>query len=60
MLKSFIISLAIGLIIWMVLPHFLGGFFKNKSGQKGMALLCKIIGIVVIVLAAVDLVTSLF
>lgn len=59
-LTDFIVQLAIGAIIWLVLPLFLGAFFKKAQTRKGMALLCKIIGIVVIILAAVSLIGDIF
>lgn len=59
-LTDFIAQLAIGAIIWLVLPLFLGSFFKKAQTRRGMALLCKIIGIVVIALAVVSFIGGLF
>lgn len=59
-MTSFIISVAIGAAVWLVLPAFLDGIIKKKSNRKAAAMLCKIIGIVIIVLAVIDLVSGLF
>lgn len=59
-LISLIISVAVGAVVWLVLPTFLGGFVKKKSTRKSVGLLCKIIGIVIIILAVLDFFSNIF
>ncbi|MCM1452402.1 MAG: hypothetical protein NC102_09080 [Clostridium sp.] len=59
-MKAFIIQIAIGAILWFVLPVFLNGVIKSKSSRNAAGILCKIIAIVVIALAVFDLASDLF
>lgn len=58
-MTSFIISLAAGAAVWLVLPSFLEGFVKKKSSRKATATLCKIIGIAIIAVSAVNFLSGL-
>lgn len=59
-MTSFIISVAIGAAVWLVLPAFLDGVIKKKSNRKAAAILCKIVGIAIIAIAVIDLISDLF
>lgn len=59
-MTSFIINIAIGAAVWLVLPSFLEGFVKKKSSRKATALLCKIAGIAIIAVACFNFLSDLF
>ena len=44
-----LISIIIGLCVWLVLPILLNGHVKKKKSKKAISLTCAIIGIAVIV-----------
>lgn len=44
-------SIIIGLCIWFVVPILLEGHVKGKSNKRAISMLCRIIGVVIIVWA---------
>ena len=54
-----IISIIIGLIVWLVVPILTNDSLKKKSHKKAVALLCRIIGIAIIIISVVNYLTSL-
>lgn len=44
-----LLTIIIGLAIWIALPQFLNSRIKNKSDRKAVAVLCKIVGIAICV-----------
>lgn len=55
-----IITIIIGLIIWLVVPILTNDSLKKKTHKKAAALLCRIIGIVIIIISVVNHLISLF
>ena len=49
-----IYSIAGGLIIWLVVPMLTNAIISNHKLQNAIELLCKIIGIVIIIVAVLD------
>ena len=54
-----IVTIIIGLLIWLALPYFLNDVVKSKSQRKGVQLVCKIVGIAIVVIAIVNYIISL-
>lgn len=54
-----IITIIIGLVIWLVIPILTNDAIKKKSHKKAIAMLCRIIGIAIIVVAIVNYLTSI-
>ena len=59
-MTSLIISIVIGLIIWLVSPIIINDYLKKKSSKKAMLILCKIIGIAIIAIAVINFIIALF
>lgn len=55
-----IISIIIGLVIWLVVPILTNEAVKKKSHRKAIAMLCRIVGIAIIAIAVFNFITSLF
>ncbi len=55
-----IITIIIGLVVWLVVPILTNEAVKKKSHKKAIAMLCKIIGIAIIAVACINFLTSLF
>ena len=55
-----IFDIVLGFIIWLVLPLVVQGWLKQANLRKAVAMLCKIIGIAVIVIAVWDEIKTLF
>lgn len=53
-----VLSIIIGLIIWLAVPIFLKGHLK-KNNLKAAAMICKIIGVVIIGWAIVNYLLAL-
>ncbi len=51
------ISIIIGIIIMVVAPVFFSKWIKKKSDRKAFALLCRILGIVLIICGVIGLLT---
>ena len=47
-----LISIIIGLCVWLVLPILLNGSVKRKKSKKAISLTCAIIGLAIIVWSA--------
>lgn len=58
--KMSIITIIIGLVIWLVVPTLISDMVKKKSHRKAIAMLCRIIGIAIIVVCILNYLTSLF
>ena len=54
-----LITIIIGLSIWLVVPILTNDSLKKKSHKKAVALLCRIIGIAIIIISVVNYLTSL-
>lgn len=54
-----IITIIIGLVIWLVVPILTNDSLKKKSHKKAVALLCRIIGITIIIISVVNYLISL-
>lgn len=54
-----IITIIIGLIIWLIVPILINDSLKKKSHKKAVALLCRIIGIAIIIISVVNYLTSI-
>lgn len=54
-----IITIIVGLGVWFVLPILFNDALRRRSHKKAVAMLCKIVGIVLIVLAVADLISIL-
>lgn len=48
----YIVAIVVGLVIWFVIPILTDDRIKKKSNRKAVGMLCRIIGIAVIALAA--------
>lgn len=55
-----IFNIVVGLIIWLVLPLLLQGWVKRANVHRALDMLCKIVGLAIIVMAVWDEVKSLF
>ncbi len=55
-----IITITIGLVVWLVVPFLTNDMVKKKSYKKAIARLCRIIGIAIIVVCILNYLTSLF
>ncbi len=55
-----IITIIIGLVVWLVVPILTNDMVKKKSYKKAIALLCRIIGIAIIVVCILNYLTSFF
>lgn len=53
-----IISLILGLCIWLVVPILLDGQIKKKKYKKAIAMVCRIVGIVIIASAVLNYLLS--
>lgn len=53
------ITIIIGLIIWLVVPILTNDSLKKKSHKKAVDLLCRIIGIAIIIISVVNYLTSI-
>jgi len=53
-------SIIIGLIILFVVPYFITGHVKKKSDRKAYIMLCRIIGIAILVIATWNFIISMF
>jgi len=49
-----IISVILGLCIWLVVPILMEDQIKKKKNKKALKMLCRIIGLVIIVCALVN------
>lgn len=54
-----IINIVIGLIVWLVVPLLLKSIIKSSNVSKAVDLLCKIIGVAIIVMALWNWITEL-
>ncbi|MCD8297176.1 MAG: hypothetical protein LUC88_06340 [Prevotella sp.] len=54
-----IVTVIIGLVVWFVVPILTNDALKKKSQKKAAAMLCRIIGMVIIVAALIKYITSL-
>ena len=54
-----IIAVIIGLCIWLVIPILLEGRFKKKKQKKALRMACMIIGVVIVLWAALNYILSL-
>lgn len=59
-MTSLIISIIIGLTIWLVLPIIISDSLKKKSSKKAVSMLCKIVGIAIIAVAVINFIIALF
>lgn len=55
-----VITIIIGLIIWFVVPILANDKVRKKSHKKAIAMLCRIIGIAVIVVSVTNYIFSIF
>lgn len=55
-----IVSIIIGLVIWLVIPIMTNDIVKKKAHKKAIAKLCKIVGIAIIVVSVINYLTSIF
>lgn len=55
-----ILSIIIGLVIWLALPLFLTGLVKKKNDKRGFERLCMIVGLAIIVIAVIKYIIGLF
>lgn len=55
-----VIPVIIGLIIWFVIPILTNDAVKKKAHKKTIAMLCRIIGIAIIVMCVINYTISLF
>lgn len=55
-----IISIIIGLVIWLVIPILTNDSIKKKSHRKAIAMLCRIVGIAIIIISVANYLISLF
>lgn len=58
-MTGLIIAIAIGVVIWLVLPLWFSDKLKSKSKRKAMTLCCKIIGIAIIATALINYLINL-
>jgi uncharacterized protein YqhQ len=49
-----ILSIIIGLSIWFVIPILLENKFKKKKNKAALKMLCKIIGLVIVIAALIN------
>lgn len=49
-----IIAVIIGLCIWFVIPILLENKFKKKKNKAALKMLCKIIGLVIVIAALIN------
>ena len=49
-----IISFIIGLCIWFVIPIILENNFKKKKNKAALRMVCKIIGLVIVIAALIN------
>lgn len=49
-----IVSIVIGLVIWLVVPILTNDAIKKKSQKKAVAMLCRIVGIAIIAVSIVN------
>lgn len=55
-----VVSIIIGLVIWLVIPILTNGSIKKKSHRKAIAMLCRIVGIAIIIISVANYLISLF
>lgn len=55
-----VITIIIGLIIWFVVPILANDKIRKKSHKKAIAMLCRIVGIAVIVVSVTNYIFSIF
>lgn len=55
-----IITIIIGLVIWLVIPILTNDALKKKAQRKAVAMLCRIVGIAIIIISVVNYLSSLF
>jgi uncharacterized membrane protein YjfL (UPF0719 family) len=54
-----VITVVVGLIVWKVIPILTNDTIKRKSYRKAIAVLCKIIGIAIIIMSILNYLKSL-
>ncbi len=54
-----IISIIIGLVIWLVIPILTNDSIKKKSHRNAIAMLCRIVGIAIIIISVANYLISL-
>lgn len=55
-----VISIIIGLVIWLVIPILTNDSIKKKSQRKAIAMLCRIVGIAIVIISVANYLISLF
>ena len=55
-----IVSIIIGLVIWLVVPIITNDVVKKKAHKKAIAMLCKIFGIAIIAVSIINYLSSIF
>ncbi|MEE0978616.1 MAG: hypothetical protein UH625_04325 [Muribaculaceae bacterium] len=58
-MTGIIIQIVIGLILILALPHIISATVRKKGNRKGLAILSRIIGWLIIILAVWNLIESL-
>lgn len=53
-----IIFIIIGLVIWLVIPILTNDSIKKKSHGKAIAMLCRIVGIAIIIISVANYLIS--
>lgn len=54
-----IVTIIIGLITWLIVPILINDSLKKKSHKKAVVMLCRIIGIAIIITSVVNYLTSI-
>ena len=52
--RNIMISVIIGLCIWFVIPILLENNFKKKKNKAALRMVCKIIGLVIVIAALIN------
>ncbi|GAB6979452.1 hypothetical protein JCM17136A_21470 [Phocaeicola sartorii JCM 17136 = DSM 21941] len=55
-----IVIIIIGLIIWFVVPILTNDAIKKKAYKKAVAMLCRIVGMVIIAISIINYIMFLF
>lgn len=55
-----IISIIIGLIIWLVIPILTNDMLKKTAHKRAVAMLCKIVGVAIIFITIINYISTLF
>lgn len=54
-----VVAIIIGLVVWFVVPILTDGTLKKKAHKKAVSMLCRIVGIAIIVTSIAEYLTVL-